>query len=90
MLIWVKESSYRSILRDPQGKAESSIDGAGNCNPLRQGLRNGILIILEIYKTYLPEYRLTPNLHAKPRGKNREDLILTGVDPEIIIINNHN
>ncbi|KAL6611041.1 hypothetical protein U3516DRAFT_754139 [Neocallimastix sp. 'constans'] len=56
------ESPYRSTLRDPQGKAELTI-GAGNCNPLRQDLRNGILKV----------------------GKNREDLILTGVDPEFYL-----
>ncbi|KAL6590211.1 hypothetical protein U3516DRAFT_790024 [Neocallimastix sp. 'constans'] len=52
-----KETPYRSTLRDPQGKADPAI-GAGHCNPLRQGLRNGILKV----------------------GKNREDLILSGVD----------
>ncbi|KAL6625939.1 hypothetical protein U3516DRAFT_741513 [Neocallimastix sp. 'constans'] len=49
---------YRSTLRDPQGKVEPTINyrcrpchprGAGNCNPLRQGLRHGIHKVLEIF-----------------------------------------
>ncbi|KAG4088787.1 hypothetical protein H8356DRAFT_1085130 [Neocallimastix lanati (nom. inval.)] len=50
-----KETPYRSTLRDPRGKAEPTIDGVlaipeelDTVNPLRQGLRNGILIVLEI------------------------------------------
>ncbi|KAG4086792.1 hypothetical protein H8356DRAFT_1316574 [Neocallimastix lanati (nom. inval.)] len=50
-----KETPYRSTLRDPRGKAEPTIGGVlaipeelDTVNPLRQGLRNGILIVLEI------------------------------------------
>ncbi|KAG4084493.1 hypothetical protein H8356DRAFT_1352120 [Neocallimastix lanati (nom. inval.)] len=38
----IPKLQYRSTLRDPQGKAEPTT-GAGNYNPLRQGLSNGIL-----------------------------------------------
>jgi len=41
---------------------------AENCNSLRQGLRNGILKVLKIRKTYLSEYHLTPNLLGKTQG----------------------
>ncbi|KAG4104585.1 hypothetical protein H8356DRAFT_926707, partial [Neocallimastix lanati (nom. inval.)] len=50
-----KETPYRSTLRDPRGKAEPTIGGVlaipeelDTVNPLRQGLLNRILIVLEI------------------------------------------
>ncbi|KAG4107021.1 hypothetical protein H8356DRAFT_921842, partial [Neocallimastix lanati (nom. inval.)] len=50
-----KETPYRSTLHDPRGKAEPTIgdvlaipEELDTVNPLRQGLRNGILIVLEI------------------------------------------
>ncbi|KAG4090841.1 hypothetical protein H8356DRAFT_1430765 [Neocallimastix lanati (nom. inval.)] len=45
---------------DPRGKAEPTIEELDTVIPLRQGLRNGILIV----------------------GKNPEDLIFVGVEPE--------
>ncbi|KAG4099825.1 hypothetical protein H8356DRAFT_936266, partial [Neocallimastix lanati (nom. inval.)] len=50
-----KETPYRSTLRDPQGKAEPTIGGVlaipeelETVNPLKQGLHNGILKVLEV------------------------------------------
>ncbi|KAG4099533.1 hypothetical protein H8356DRAFT_1337338 [Neocallimastix lanati (nom. inval.)] len=67
IVIWVKETPYRSTLRDPR---ESRANyrwrpchprGAGNCKSSQTRL------------TQWDSYR-----------KNREDLILVGVDPETI------
>jgi len=50
-----QRNSYRSTLRDPQLKAEPTIGGVlaipeelETVNSLRQGLRNGIIKVLEI------------------------------------------
>ncbi|KAL6628783.1 hypothetical protein U3516DRAFT_739060 [Neocallimastix sp. 'constans'] len=38
-----QRNSYRSTLRDPQLKAEPTIEELETVNSLRQGLRNGII-----------------------------------------------
>ncbi|KAG4093421.1 hypothetical protein H8356DRAFT_1354304 [Neocallimastix lanati (nom. inval.)] len=63
------ESPYRSTLRDPQGKAEPTI---GAVLAIPEELETVILSD----KTYAMEFL---------KGKNREDLILTGVDPEFYL-----
>ncbi|KAL6611820.1 hypothetical protein U3516DRAFT_753130 [Neocallimastix sp. 'constans'] len=67
IVIWVKETPYRSTLRDPRGKAEPTI-GAGHCKSSQTRLTQ--------WDSY--SVRNIENLERK----NREDMILVGVDPE--------
>ncbi|KAG4094571.1 hypothetical protein H8356DRAFT_1427751 [Neocallimastix lanati (nom. inval.)] len=62
-----KETPYRSTLRDPRGKAEPTI-GAGHCKSSQTRLTQ--------WDSY--SVRNIENLERK----NREDMILVGVDPE--------
>ncbi|KAL6591171.1 hypothetical protein U3516DRAFT_789378 [Neocallimastix sp. 'constans'] len=67
IVIWVKETPYRSTLRDPRGKAEPTI-GAGHCKSSQTRL------------TQWDSYSVR-NIENFER-KNREDMILVGFDPE--------
>ncbi|KAG4096837.1 hypothetical protein H8356DRAFT_1348371 [Neocallimastix lanati (nom. inval.)] len=72
IVIWVKETPYRSTLRDPRGKAEPTI-GAGHCKSSQTRLTQWDSYSVRNIENFesIPEYR-----------KNREDMILVGVDPE--------
>ncbi|KAG4090908.1 hypothetical protein H8356DRAFT_1430826 [Neocallimastix lanati (nom. inval.)] len=67
IVIWVKETPYRSTLRDPRGKAEPTI-GAGHCKSSQTRLTQW-------------DSNSVRNIENLER-KNREDMILVGVDPE--------
>ncbi|KAG4102038.1 hypothetical protein H8356DRAFT_1421609 [Neocallimastix lanati (nom. inval.)] len=62
-----KETPYRSTLRDPRGKAEPTI-GAGHCKSSQTRLTQW-------------DSNSVRNIENLER-KNREDMILVGVDPE--------
>ncbi|KAG4105460.1 hypothetical protein H8356DRAFT_1418849 [Neocallimastix lanati (nom. inval.)] len=72
IVIWVKETPYRSTLRDPRGKAEPTI-GAGHCKSSQTRLTQW-------------DSNSVRNIENLER-KNREDMILVGVDPDIYYYN---
>ncbi|KAL6613376.1 hypothetical protein U3516DRAFT_750672 [Neocallimastix sp. 'constans'] len=69
-----KETPYRSTLRDPRGKAEPTI-GAGHCKSSQTRLTQW-------------DSNSVRNIENLER-KNREDMILVGVDPEYKFIKYH-
>ncbi|KAG4082991.1 hypothetical protein H8356DRAFT_1437326 [Neocallimastix lanati (nom. inval.)] len=70
-----KETPYRSTLRDPRGKAEPTI-GAGHCKSSQTRLTQW-------------DSNSVRNIENLER-KNREDMILVGVDPETFELDDYN